>query len=179
MSTIKSFYSATHYEWAAHERSGIALSYLFGIAATFCTLVFIGLYIGTIYLGMDFSNLLKNEFGNFAMLSMFLQWLGQNVFLIAFIIIMTSFSITMSLINLAIIIAVIATPLNFLLKAKLTFDQLLRVTVYAMIPAFIITGIISLLTATYNPTLMTILLVISMALYEIYGIICAKLYLND
>ena len=134
-SFLKSFYSPAHYESVALDGKGIGLSYLFGLAALLFT---IGVGVGLYYIEgnvQGFITLLElNMASHFPSITF---GSVNSILFILLSLIIVIFNLSLLLLNYAVTVAVLSQLLDYALNTELDFAQLLRITVYAQVPAFL------------------------------------------
>lgn len=130
-----------HYEWAAFQRDGIGLSYLFGLGVflTFVGLINFPIPIEAMFVSFIMDSDLPMEIAE--PISVFLT--KNNYLLYPFALVAIGLGYAISMLNLALLFTIfLSQPFNFLTSwagENLTFLQLLRVTCYSSTAAFVFT----------------------------------------
>jgi hypothetical protein len=182
-STFKAFCLPSHYAWAAHDRRGIGLTYLFGMGWIVALVYFSAIeYYGSAT-GFDIKTLLtlySQDQTNDNEIAIALLAFTSNTFILYITFgTLIAMGFALSLINIAIFYAIYAQVFNFIFNVKLDFAAVLRITVYTMITSLVVT--IALLYSlaqigldSHDPLLGSIVLFIAFSCYSIMGILSAK-----
>ena len=136
-----SLFSSDFYNWAAHERRGVGLSYLLGIAFAIVT-------VGTIYcsynFGADWSALVvvENKMLPVALRIYFSVIVPNELLIMLVLPIICWLLLTLAMFNVAVISsATIGQAMNHLYNEPLEFDQILRVNCYVVVAAMAISAV--------------------------------------
>jgi hypothetical protein len=162
----------SHYFWAAHERRGIGLSYLFAMSLSYALCI-----VAAISYKLGFDTTLQMATGAitaqapqaapiFSSLPPYAIWLT--------LIPLACLSFAISLLNCAILISIfIGQPVNYLYGEALDFTQVLRVNCYIVFAAMAITLLVVFLLPMLTPRTVHIFFGL-VVFYNFYAILFPK-----
>jgi hypothetical protein len=168
-----SLFNSEFYNWVAHDRRGVGLSYLFGVSflITLISTIYCNYYFGT-----EWSTLIVVENKTLPeIIRIYFSVIIPNELLVMLVLpIICWILLTLIMFNIATIFsATIGQAMNYLYGEALDFDQVLRVNCYVLVVALVMSALFYVLI----PSAISIIPYLAVGLvvfYNFYGIMSPK-----
>jgi hypothetical protein len=135
ISAARSCYSPAHYYYAAHEKDGIGLWFLFGVA---CIALGAFYCYGFYTVGENFPDLfMASAKERFAEAGFALAVASYPVLIFFLITLLSLISMMLMLLNVAVIYAMLGVGIGIAMNATLDYMAVLRIAVYAQVASYI------------------------------------------